>query len=395
VFQTAPNVGITAFEVRALPSDARRHEAYLEVTNAAPGRAQVEVRITGVGAPPVSRALQLEGNATASLVLDASAFSEGPLRAAVRADGDALDLDNAAYAYLPGKGRVRIALVTQGNAELSRMLRLLPRLEVEVVSPERMRNLARFDAAIFDRVAPPQPPLVPALLVGPQSVPWLASRASEVSDTRIARWDGSHPLLAGVVLRDVLIDRASAPELDASPRRAALVTVARGPAGESLILATREGRRIALVSFALSASNFALQPSFPAFLANAVDWLTREPRAVNRSLGQVDLALAGVRVLDLDGNEVRTREVPGATVFDAARPGLYTAVARDQRIRVAVNALDPRITTINSGRFAQATPPASGAAAAAWAVDPWLLLLVLAALLLLAEWWAYHRRLTV
>jgi len=395
VFQSAPNVGITAFEVRALPSDARRHEAYVEVANAAPGRTQVEVRISGVGAQPVSRALQLEANATANLVLDASAFGEGPLRATVRSDTDAFELDDTAYAYLPGKGRVRVALVTPGNAELSRMLRLLPRLEVEVVSPGRVRDLGRFDAAILDRVAPPQPPVVPALLIGPERVPWLIGRAGEVSDTRIARWDGSHPLLSGVALRDVMIDHASAPQADAAPRHAALVTVARGPAEEALILATREGRRIALVSFALDASNFALQPSFPAFLANAVDWLTREPRAASYRLGQVDLPLAGARILDLDGKEVQTREVPGATVFDAAKPGLYTAVARDQRMRVAVNVLDPRITAINSGRFTQATPPAAASAGAGWAIDPWLLLLVLATVLLVAEWWAYHRRLTV
>jgi hypothetical protein len=394
VFQSAPNVGITAFEVRALPSDARRHEAYIEVANAAPGRARVEVRITGVGAAPVSRALQLEANATASLVLDASAYSEGPLRASVRSDGDAFELDDAAYAYLPGKGRVRVGLVTDGNAELSRMLRLLPRIEVEVVSPSQVRNLSRYDAAILDRVVPPQPPLVPALLIGPARVPWLAGRAGEVTDTRIARWDGTHPLLSGVALRDVMIDRAWTPAADAR-NRMPLLTLARGPADEALILATREGRRMALVSFALNDSNFALQPSFPAFLANAVDWLTREPRAVSYRLGQVNLPLPGARVLDLDGKEVQTRAVPGATVFEAANPGLYTAVARDQRMRVAANALDLRITAINSGRFAQAAPVAAAGAGVAAAVDPWLLLLVLAALLLCAEWCAYHRRLTV
>ena len=46
---------------------------------------------------------------------DVSAFlGEGPLRATLRYDGDAFDLDNTAYAYLPGKGRVRVALVTAG-----------------------------------------------------------------------------------------------------------------------------------------------------------------------------------------------------------------------------------------------------------------------------------------
>jgi hypothetical protein len=392
VFQSAPNVGITAFEVRALPSDPRRHEAYVEVANAAPGQAQVAVQVAGVGAPPIARTLQLAGNSSASVVLDASAFGEGPLRAMVRQEADAFDLDDSAYGYLPGKGRVRVALVTAGNAELSRILRLLPRLDVEVVSPARVRDLARFDAAILDRVTPAQAPLVPALLIGPQRVPWLVRSADEVSDTRIARWDASHPLLSGVALRDVLVDRAAAPKAGAP---IPMLAVASGPGNEPLILATRDGRRIALVSFALEASNFALQPSFPAFLANAVDWLTREPRALAQRVGQVRLPLPQARVLDLDGREVPTRDAPGTTLFDADKPGLYTAVARDQRMRVAVNLLDPRVTAINGGRFVQAAPAPEAGRGAGRLVEPWLLLILLAALLLVLEWGTYNRRVTV
>ena len=102
------------------------------------------------------------------------------------------------------------------------------------------------------------------------------------------------------------------------------------------------------------------------------------------------------RVLDLDGREVATRTAPGATLFDAPAPGLYTALAHDERIRVAVNLFDPQITAINASRFAQgAAPPAPAQATPPLATDPWILLLVLAVLLLAAEWWTFNRRLTV
>jgi hypothetical protein len=126
-----------------------------------------------------------------------------------------------------------------------------------------------------------------------------------------------------------------------------------------------------------------------------VDWLTREPRAAAYSLGQVNLPLPAARVLDLQGKEVPTRGAPGATVFDAPRPGLYTALARDQRMRVAINVLDPHITAINASRLAQAPPEASRPVRVAWAIDPWVVLLLVGVLLLTGEWWAYHRRLTV
>jgi hypothetical protein len=397
-FQVADNLGITAFEVRALPADARRHEAYLEIANASPGNKRVEVQVVGVGAAPLARTLQLRGGAAANVVLDLSAFKEGPLRATLRADADALDLDNTAYAYLPGKGRVRVGLFTAGNPALAQALRLLPRVEVEVVPPARWRELARFDAVVLDRFAPPRPPTVPALLIAPGSAPWLPGSATDVSDTRLERWDGSHPLLASLSLRDVLVDRAPLLALDApgNAQRLPLAPLARGARKEPLILATRAGPRLALLSFALEASNFAQQASFPAFLSNAVDWLTREPRALAYSIGQVSVPAAQAQVLDLEGRSVDTRPAPAATLFDAAEPGLFTAMTRDQRLRIAVNALDPHLTAVNASRFAQGYAPAAPAAAAArLRADPWLLLLALAAILLAVEWWTYNRRTTV
>jgi hypothetical protein len=238
--------------------------------------------------------------------------------------------------------------------------------------------------------------MVPTLLIGPRSVPWLVRARGELTDTRLASWDGSHPLLSGVSLRDVLVDRAALLASGTVERAPALVAVARAPGGEPLILATREGRRFALVSFALDASNFPQQASFPAFLSNAIDWLTRQPRALAARVGQVSVPIPDGRVLDLDGQEISTRAAPGATLFDAGQPGLYTAVTREDRIRVAVNLLDPHITALNASRFAQgAVPLAPTQDAPPMATDPWIVLLVLAALLLALEWWTYNRRLTV
>jgi hypothetical protein len=402
-FQMADNLGITAFEVRALPADARRHEAYLEITNASPGDKRVEVQVVGVGAAPLGRALQLRGGAAADVVLDLSAFEEGPLRATLRTDTDALDLDNTAYAYLPGKGRVRVGLFTAGNPALAQALRLLPRVEVAVATPERWRDSVRFDAVVLDRFAPPRPPAVPALLIAPGPVSWLPRSATDASDIRLARWDTAHPLLANVSLRDVLVDRAPLLALDAprdepgSAQRLPLAPLARGARNEPLILATREGPRLALLSFALEASNFAQQASFPAFLSNAVDWLTREPRALAYRIGQVSVPAVQARVLDLEGRVVQTRPAPSATLFDVAEPGLFTALTREQRVRIAVNALDPQLTAINASRlargFAPAAPPAP--VPARLRIDPWVLLLALATLLLAVEWWTYNRRVTV
>ena len=398
VFELADNAGITAFEVRASPAEPRRYDAYLELGNASPGGKRVQVQVAGVGAAPTLREVDVAGGASARLVLDLSAYRDGPLQASIAAQGDAFELDNLAYAYLPAKARARVGLVTTGNPALLRSLRLLPRVEVEVIAPGPLRELSRYDALVLDRFAPPRPPALPALLIAPGAVPWLPPSASDVSDTRIEQWDANHPLLAALPLRDVIVERAAWLRMEPPRDGTALpfTPLARGSRGEPLILATREGRRFALLSFALEASNFAQQAGFPAFLSNAVDWLTREPRALAHALGQVSVPASDARVLDLEGVQVPTRATPGATVFDAYQPGLFTAVTREERLRIAVNAFDPGLTAVNASRFAQdgAAPPAVGSVPRLRA-DPWLLLLALAALLLTVEWWTYNRRVTL
>lgn len=390
VFRPADNVGIVAFDVRAAPNDARRYDAFLQVLNASPGIKRAQVRIVGVGAPPIKRDVQLEAGAGANLTIDVSGFGEGPLKAVVSAEQDALALDDEAFAYLPSKGRVRIGVVTGGNPALLQSLRMLPRVEVENIALARAGEAGRYDALVYDRVAPEQVPAVPALLIAPPARGWLPKSAGEVSETHVAAWDSAHPLIGGVSLRDVLIERAQSRK---AGEAAGFDTLARGPKEEPLILAAREGRRLALVGFALGESNFARQESFPAFLSNAVVWLTREPQAQRRALGSVGVP-ANARVLDFEGREVAVRPVSGALAFDASAPGLYTAVTRDQRIRIAANLFDPAVTRINAASVAPAQSPA-GVPSARTATDPWLLLLALAALLLGVEWVTYHRKVTL
>ena len=107
------NVGITAFEVRAQPADARQHEAYLEITNASASAKHVQVQIAGIGAPSgrapgrVGRRCERQrGGGRVRIRRRTAACRRAqptPMRCA---------LDDVAYAYLPGKGRVRVGLVT-------------------------------------------------------------------------------------------------------------------------------------------------------------------------------------------------------------------------------------------------------------------------------------------
>lgn len=391
VFQVADNAGITVFDVRAVPGNPRRHQAFVEVLNASPGTKQVELQVAGAGGPALTRALTIAGGAAVSEILDVSGFDGGPLRASISMQYDALQVDDVAYSFLPGSRSIRVGLVTAGNPFLERSLRLLPRVQVVVTSPAGLRARSGVDAWVFDRYAPKQPPGAPALLFRPSRVDWLPAAAGDLGETAVSAWVRGHPVTDGLSLRDVLAGHALAIRAGADSQ-----VIATDARRRPLILASVSGPRWVEVAFALEDSNLPLQAGFPVLLSNVLNWMTVEPLAVQAGLGLVQLPVAGAKVLDLQGQKIATRDVPGATLIEAQQPGFYTAIAPDRRVRVAVNVADPAATAVNSSRLAaQPAAPAPTASAARWAANPWFALLLIAAVLIVLEWWTYNRRITV
>ena len=389
VFQIADNVGITAFDVRAVPGDARRHQAFVQVLNASPGAKRVELQVAGAGRSPMTRTLDMPGGTLANETFDVSSFGGGPLRAVVSTPHDALAADDIAYAYLPARRAIRVGLVSTGDAVLERTLRLLPRAQLQLVPPQRVSTRSGVDLWVFDRYAPAQPPLAPALLFRPPQAQWLPVSHGDLGATGVTSWVRGHPVTDGLSLRDVLAEHALAIRADA-PTQVLAADANRRP----LILASASGLRWVEVAFSLQDSNLPLQAGFPVFLSNVVDWMTGEPLALKLQPGELRLPLAGAQVVDLQGHAIATQEALGATLVALEQPGLYTARAGERRLRVAVSVSDPAVTAVNASRLAD-QPAAPASRARRWNPTPWRALLLAAALLLVLEWWSYNRRWTV
>ena len=390
VFETADNAGITAFQVRGMPADRRRQQAYVEVANASRKPRDVELSVSGAGHEPLVRELRLASGGNAGEVFDVSMFSGGPLRAAVSMAGDALLIDDVAYSYLPPRRVLHVGLVTAGNAALERSLRLLPRVEVSVVAPGRYRERGGVDAWVFDRFAPRRAPVSPSLLFRPSPVAWLPAVDGYRDAAAVSAWVRSHALTDGLSLRDVLVRRSLATRADAR-----FESIASDAEHHPLILASLSGPRRVEAAFALDDSNLSLQPGFPVFLSNALDWMTGEPPVLQAALGAVEIPLRADKVLDMQGRPVASRALPAATLVEVRQPGFLTAIASDYRLPVAVSALDPAVTDVNASRLAERSAAPRATASMRWAMEAWLLLLLVAAMLLVLEWWTFNRRLTV
>ena len=139
-----------------------------------------------------------------------------------------------------------------------------------------------------------------------------------------------------------------------------------------------------------------MQSGFPVFLGNAIDWLTRDVATIARGLGHVEIPYANAKVTSRDGKPVATLSVAGATMFDAVRPDVFTAVSSAGTTRVVTNVIDAKFSDINRSPFAQERDAvAQTSIAPRFAFEPWVGLLLLAVALLAFEWVTYTRRATI
>src|SRR5438876_9915583 len=153
VFEPANNVGITAFEIRSVPSTPLGYEAYLEIQNFGPPT-EAALTLSGPGGQRIIKTVRLETEQTYKDVFDLSQFAEGGIRATVQAKDDAFPMDDVAFAYLPIKRKTRTMLVTKGNHYLETVLKLDKYVDLTVVDPGNFRESPNIDAYIFDRFAP-------------------------------------------------------------------------------------------------------------------------------------------------------------------------------------------------------------------------------------------------
>jgi hypothetical protein len=390
VFEAADNVAVTALEVRPFPADPLRYEAFVQVYNASPGPKHARLTLRGSERFALSQELDLAPGELVDAAFDVSRFEGGVLAAAALTDNDAFALDDVAFATMPTHRAKQVVLVTQGNARLEDCLRSLAGVRLRTSTPDSYRDDMQADAYVFDGFAPAKPPRAGALLFRPSGVAWLPAASGDITDATVADWDRAHALTAAVAWHDLRIKHAAL-RTAVSDLERTVVSAANG----ALIVTGKAQAPWIVVGFAPQASNLALQPGFPIFVGNALAWLSDVDPPAARGIGTVHVPLSDAYVVDGSGVRIASRSTPDGTVFEAARPDVYTVHAGTLALKVVANVLDPRVADINHSRFIDRPPSnGSGPAAPTRSAEPWTLLLLLGAVFLLIEWTAYTRRVT-
>lgn len=322
--------------------------------------------------------------------------------------GDALPVDDRAYAVSPQRETVKVRLVSDGNRFLETGLSLLPGLEVTRVPTTTLtftESAAEVPLTIFDGAVPTELPPGNLLFIGPLRSTELFSITGEFDFPLIRPAALEDPLLRNIRLNDVNILRA--PRIVPGQWARVIVDSDGGPL---LLAGEREGRRIIVLAFDLHLSDLPLNIAFPLLLSNMIEYLL-PVSSVQLTTGQpivapVDSTIEEVRVIRPDGRVVSSRDgqvqVQANQTFytETDLPGVYTLEERrgNEVIasrRFAVNLFAPNESRITPQRDL-AIPQLSGAQSTVarerdGRQELWRWLALAALIVLLVEWLYYQR----
>lgn len=179
---------------------------------------------------------------------------------------DFLPVDDVAYAaYQPPVGG-KTLLVTEGSLFLEQLLAALPAIEAYKAPPGEMPE-ETFDLIIFDRWLPEGDlPDTNLLIIAPDHTSNLFVIGESFEETRFLRQADS-PILSFVEFKDIAVREAITVD---APGWAQVLVEAEG--GPLLLAGSIGGRRVAIITFDLHASDIALRVDFPILMANLFEW---------------------------------------------------------------------------------------------------------------------------
>jgi hypothetical protein len=341
-------------------------------------------------------------------------------------DDDRLQADDSASVIVPPPKIVAVLLVTDGNWFLEQGLRSQRLQVLDKMLPQQYHELAQaegggkklpkpYDVIVFDRdddLTPEEVPTTGAAIYfgcvppGLEIKPALDAAGHRVvmDDNWVLDWDRDHPILRHLNLGKLYAAHAFKilPTLNSQ----VLVDGTNCP----LVVLHRENRAFHLiVPFDIINSSWPLQPTFPVFLYQTLQFMalgtdmevrpSYEPGATLKiprfNLQKLNPVPQSVTITGPMGTMQAKVPPSGDFVLPALnRVGLYqTDPAIPQYENIAVSLLDPNESNLLPADVA----PGSGGHATAVAsaktrMEIWWWLVAAALPLLIIEWWVYTRR---
>jgi von Willebrand factor type A domain/Aerotolerance regulator N-terminal len=397
------NAGITAFQLRALPLEHGRFEAFVQVhaTGTAVSEVKLDMRLDGKLV--ALRQLSVAAGGRERLLIPVEAGEGKVLSLKVSVPGDALDLDNEVHARIPEPRPVRVVWVSQSVDPFTKLAltSITRRNQVRVFQavPSSWPPKQKPDVAIFDGWLPKTWPtdcsvvlIDPPGSAGPVEAVRIKGRGLPLSAVRPT--DSRHPLLFGVASARVAVTQTCTVDTDGP-----LEPLWVGPSGPLLLAGEVKGQRLVVMAFSPRRSErLGLMASYPLLIGNAVFWSAR-PRVRKSNTGTHRTG----ELLELAGREIAwTPSASGASrVERLAIEGRWTELDRQGLWQTdAGRKGSAALLSVRETLPPDATGEEGGSASSAAEISSvgllrgdltWLVLWAVFAVLLL-ESWLYHRK---
>ncbi|MCY1061888.1 VWA domain-containing protein [Nannocystis sp. SCPEA4] len=433
----ADNLALVAFAARRYPGDRERIEVLAEVHNLGDGPASAVLEVQADGLVVGRQAVQLGPGERKREVLRELDAARTRLVANLSlepgADPQLLGPpdDDRAFAVVPPLPPFKVVLVTDGSDLFleAALLTLQEHIQLTGIGPDDATthpSLAEADLVIIDIGERPLPDPLPAsdlvifdpARVAPDAAP--IRGAGELARPFLTEQQREHPLLDGVVLKDVNLRRGT--RLATEPGDTVLVR----SLGEPLVVLRHElggdGRRprsVLAFGFDPRQTDLPLRTAFPILVANIITYFEQArpgfvasvPVGASRPIAAAEIGLGAQGLTQVEVRGPEPAEEPTTVPVDttgvfrlrAMQPGIYRVRAGDgaaagAEVLVAVNQASVAASDLHD-RLGDLPPDATAGEAPTpvpVADEPlWALLLLAAALLIALEWAAYHRRVTV
>ncbi len=395
VGRSAPNVAITAIDLRRSPSIDLESELFVTLRRFGGEAGPVGVEVSLDGVLVTSETVELPTDRPVARVYRGLGDKGGLLRVHLET-GDPLPADDDALAWLaPPKKRRVLCVGCRGLT--GRALAVDGRFQVTAATESDPATEATYDLVIYETVDPPEQPGAPFMALGPKAL-GATPLPAEARWPVVTAWKRGHPAMRFVEPASIAISVARAGVIPGWD------PLLESDAGPLLSTGVHGGQRGLVLHFDPAKSDLRQRVAFPIFLLNSVGWLTgEEQRGTARTVAAGEPLLRegwgddGEEVVMTrpDGSELRAPIRDGVARFGGLdQVGVYKLSGPGGRSeRLAANLVSERESDLEVVPPApkEATDVAMRASVAGRLslVKPSLLLI---ALLLVGEWWLYQRK---
>lgn len=406
------NIAITQFQVRRSLLDPVSYQVMLEVANLQATQAEVTVDLTFTEQLLDVLPLTLSGGEVRTEILQQTGNAGGVLEARISsAAGDALAVDNIAWAVLSGRETVSVVLVTEGNWFLQQALEAMDVVEL-TVQQQPPAVLPQGTVLVLDGIVPAQIPSGHVLMIRPKTSTNLFDVDDAIQQPLVGQQLSGSRLLQHVQLDNVLMPEAVRIEPTADHE-----TLINAVSGEPLYVRFPRAQGDAVVlTIDLNQGDLPLRTAFPILLTNLLTWFSGDaelsPTVAAGTAMPVQVPAALTSVAESQRQTLRLTAPSGKTEFVSvedsnvvlpplAEAGVWTLQAGSEVSASKMSSEEPQLliacnlANLQESRLESQPEPLRGSSTAATRSGGrplWFYAALSGLLLLVGEWFLFQRR---